>query len=153
VIDEELIFATLAERMSQVTWDRGDTVEHKFKAISRRVKLFSDASIQPACYQAEHGTTEEQITSMPYKTTLEASWIIYQNVARDPNAIPAIENNLIIGGCRRALAPTPVDIGYPQRNTLGQLVHHCFISGKIFKDPGDIDGQGMIVIPLKLLVP
>lgn len=154
MIDEELIFATLAERMDLVRWTRADASEHQFKVKSRRVKLFSDASVQPACYQAEHGTTEQQVTGIPYKTVLEASWIIYQNVARDTNSVPAIENNLIIGGCRAALAPLPTDVGFPdKRNTLGRLVHHCFIQGRIFKDPGDTDGQGMLVIPIKLLVP
>jgi hypothetical protein len=65
-----------------------------------------------------------------------------------------VENNLIIGGCRKVLAPQPDDPGFlDKRNTLGGLVHHCFISGRIFKDPGDIDDQGMIVIPIKVLVP
>lgn len=154
MIDEELIFSTLAERMDLVRWTREDASEHQFKVTSRRVKLFSDATIQPACYQAEHGQTEGQVTGMPYKTILEATWIIYQNVARDANAIPAIENNLIIKGCRTALGPLPQDPGFmDKRNTLNGLVYHCFIQGKLFKDPGDIDGQGMLTIPIKLLVP
>ena len=37
--------------------------------------------------------------------------------------------------------------------TLGGLVHHCFISGKLFKDPGDLDGQALIIVPIKILVP
>ena len=153
-MDEEAIFAALATRMEFVRWTRADASEHQFKVTSRRVRLFADAPVQPACYQAEHTTDERQLTGMPYKTVLDASWIIYQNVARDGNAIPTTENNLIIGGCRRALAPLPSDPGFQdKRNTLNGLVHHCFIQGRIFKDPGDIDGQGMLVIPIKLLVP
>jgi hypothetical protein len=156
--DEELILATLFERVKEVNWQRpGDAKHvHRFITSSRRVKLFSDVSStqQPACYQAEHGTTEMQVTGMPYKTVLEANWIIYQCVAKDAKAIGAIENNLIIQAVRVALDPRPVDVGFPdKRNTLGQLVYHCFVSGRIFKDPGDIDGQGMLVIPIKLLVP
>ena len=154
MIDEELIFSTLAERMALVTWTRADASEHTFQVMSRRVKLFNDATIQPACYQAEHGQQEAQVSGMPYKTILEATWIIYQNVAKDSKAIPATENNLIIKGCRAALAPLPQDPGFfEQRNTLNGLVYHCFIQGRLFKDPGDIDGQGMITIPIKLLVP
>lgn len=153
-MDEEAIFVELFARMDLVTWTRADATEHQFKVKSRRVKLFSDAPVQPACYQAEHNTTEGQVTGMPYKTVLDASWIIYQNVARDAKAAPATENNLIVDACRRALAPLPTDVGFlDKRNTLGQLVHHCFIQGRIFKDPGDLDGQGMLVIPIKLLVP
>lgn len=157
--EEELILYTLAQRMAEVRWTRsGDSTPdtRRFITISRRVKLFADVStdVQPACFQAEWATTEEQKTGLPYKTTIEANWIIYQAIGKDKQAIGAIENNLIIGGCRRALAPKPTDPGYPyKRNTLDGLVHHCFISGRIFKDPGDIDDQGMIVIPIKLLVP
>ena len=116
--------------------------------------LFADCPLQPACYQAEHGDTVAQVTGMPYKTTLEAKWIIYQNVTKDPKALGAVENNLIIQAVYAALAPLTDDPGFSDgRNTLGGLVHHCFISGALFKDPGDLDGQGMMVIPIKVLVP
>lgn len=159
MIDEELIFYTLAQRMVIVRWTRpGDAAPHlqRFVTISRRVKIFSDVpgAQQPACFQAEWATNETQTTNLPYKTTLDANWIIYQNINKDPNALGATENNLILGGVRAALAPTPDDPGFlDRRNTLGGLVHHCFISGRIFKDPGDIDSQGMMVVPIKLLVP
>lgn len=158
MIDEELILYTLAERMAEVRWTRAGDAEdaRRFVTVSRRVKIFSDvpAAQQPACFQAEWATGEEQRSNMPYKTTLEANWIIFQCVNKDPKGLGVIENNLILGGVRKVLAPKPTDIGYPdQRNTLGGLVYHCYISGRIFKDPGDIDGQGMMVVPIKLLVP
>lgn len=159
MIDEELILFTLAERMADVRWTRSgdpDPLTHKFITISRRVRLFTDvaANQQPACFQAEWATDEQQVTGMPYKSVLMANWVIYQCIGKDKKALGAVENNLIIGGCRAVLAPSPNDPGFlDKRNTLGGLVHHCFISGRIFKDPGDIDDQGMIVIPIKLLVP
>jgi len=158
MIDEELIFSRLAERMDRVTWTRDPAKPDagRFVTKTRRIKLFYEvaAELQPWCGQAEQGTTEQQTSGMPYKSILEATWIIYQCVAKDPNAKAVIENNLIIGGVRKALAPLPSDPGFmDKRNTLDGLVYHCFIGGRIFKDPGDIDGQGMITIPIKLLVP
>lgn len=152
MIDEEAIYARLFERVEACRFDGGK----KFVEVSRRVKLFSDvpSEFQPACFQAEHGTTERQVTGMPYKTVLEATWIIYQCVARVPAGIGARENNLILRGVREALAPLPQDPGFmDKRNTLNGLVYHCYIDGRLFKDPGDIDGQGMMTIPIKLLVP
>jgi hypothetical protein len=159
MIDEEAILFALAERMALVRWARSsdptpDT--RKFVTISRRICLFSDvASLQqPACFQTEWASDEVQVSNMPYKTTLMAAWTVFQSIAKDKKALGTVENNLIIGGCRKVLAPQPGDPGFPdKRNTLNGLVHHCFISGRIFKDPGDIDDQGMIVIPIKLLVP
>lgn len=157
MIDEELIYYRLAELMASVRWRRAPAeADQRFKTMSRRVKLFSDvaATSQPACFQAEHTSTEGQVTNLPYKTTLEANWIIYHMVGKDKNAIPTIENNLIIRGVREALKPKPDDVGFlDRRNTLGGLVHHCFISGRLYRDPGDLDNQAMIVIPIKLLVP
>jgi len=158
-MDEETILAALFAIVGEVRWTSpGDTAPdtRRFVTMSRRVKLFSDVSAeeQPACFQAEHGTTEGQVTNLPYKTILEANWIIYQSVGRDDKAVPARENNAIIRGIRQAIRPKPADPGFhDRRNTLGGLVYHCFISGRIFKDPGDIDGQGMLVVPIKLLVP
>lgn len=157
VIDDELIFYTLAQRMAATRWTRtGESVERKFKTVSRRVKLFSDVAApqQPACFQAEWGSDEQQVTNLPQKTSLLANWIIYQAVGNDDKALGAVENNLILRGVREALAPQPDDPGFlDRRNTLGGLVYHCYISGRLFKDPGDIDGQGMMVVPIKLLVP
>src|SRR3546814_108158 len=115
MIDEELIYYTLAQRMTEVRWARqGDAPDaRRFKTVSRRVKLFSDVDTgsQPACFQAEHTSTEGQVTGMPYKTTLEANWIIYHATGKDKKAIPTIENNLIIKGVRIALQPKPNDPG------------------------------------------
>lgn len=157
-MDDELILYTLAQLMAEVRYTRpGDTTpnERRFVTVTRRVALFNevDATAQPWCGQAEHGAQESQVTGMPYKTILEANWIVYQCVGMDSKAIPAIENNCILKGVREALRPKVNDPGFPKRNTLGGLVHHCFIGGRVFKDPGDIDGQGMMVIPIKLLVP
>lgn len=159
MIDEEAIYYALASLMATVRWTRtGESPPktYQFITISRRVKLFADVmpAEQPACFQAEWASDEQQVSNQPYKTTLMANWIIYQCVSKDPKGIGAVENNMILKGVRKALAPLPNDPGFAdKRNTLGGLVYHCFIQGRLFRDPGDIDGQGMLVVPIKLLVP
>lgn len=150
----EDVFSRLFERVPLVTWGDPEKPD-RFRTMSRRVKLFSDvdAKHQPACFQAEHNELSAQKSNLPYKRVWEAQWIIYHAVG-NPKAIPAIENSLILDAVEAALAPLPSDPGFlDQRNTLNGLVYHCFIDGTIFKDPGDIDNQGMIVVPIKLLVP
>ena len=158
-MDEEAILSALSALMPQVRWTRpGDAVQntHAFRTTSRRVKLFSDvpSSDWPVCMQAEWGDDTSQVTNLPYKWTLGVNWIVYQNTAKDPKVAGTIENNCILNGIRTVLAPKVTDVGYPdKRNTLGGLVWHCFIHGKVFKDPGDVDAEGMMIIPIKLLVP
>lgn len=152
----EDVYTAVSSLMSTVTWTRADATVHQFVTMSRRVKLFADvvSEQQPSCFQAEHDEELQQKTNLPYKSVYPVSWIIFQNTARDTSVSGAIENNLILDAVMQALAPTPQDPGFPnRRNTLGGMVHHAFVSGKLFKDPGDIDGQGMLVVPIKVLVP
>lgn len=148
----EEVYEALVALTRDVTWGSGNVFLNDV-STRRRVRLFNEANEQPAVYQAEHDEEVAQVSKMPYKRAFKASWIVYQQTGKDKNAVPAIENNLILDAIELALKPRPQDPGYPQRNTLGGLVHHCFIDGEIFKDPGDIDDQGMMVIPFTILVP
>jgi hypothetical protein len=149
----EQIYQALANLTTEVVWGAGKVFLNQV-ATRRRVKLFSDASIQPAIYQAEHEEEVAQITNLPYKRVFKASWIVYQNTGKDHKSVPAVENNLILDAIQVVIEPKPADPGFSsRRNTLGGLVHHCYIDGDVFKDPGDIDDQGMMVIPITMLVP
>lgn len=155
---EETILAALAARMATVKYTDPYTLTtgNQFVSTSRRVKLWADVphDQQPACFQAEHANNENQVTGMPYKAILEANWIIYHAFSTTPGVEGARYNTAILQGVRAALAPLPADPGYfEKRNTLNGLVYHCYISGRVFKDPGDIDGEAMMVVPIKLLVP
>lgn len=160
--EEELIFRALRRLMDDVTWTRLDDDDQpvgdpqSFIIKSRRIVMFNEipSEMQPACYQVEHEDTEAQKSGLPYKTILMANWVIFQCRAQNENEEATIENNLIKSAVRRALEPKPYDRGFHERrNTLNGLVHHCFMDGRVLKDPGDIDGQGLLVIPIKLLVP
>lgn len=39
------------------------------------------------------------------------------------------------------------------RQTLGNLVYDCYIEGEPEKMPGDLDGQGLMTIPIKVIMP
>lgn len=39
------------------------------------------------------------------------------------------------------------------RQTLGGLVYDCYIDGEPEKVPGDLDGQGLMTIPIKVIMP
>lgn len=152
--NREDVFSYLFGLTLAISW--GTPTARSFVTRSRRVKLFNEVTQeqQPALFQAEHDEQVDQVSNLPYKQVWMASWLIYQATGFDPDAVPAIENNLIIDACQARLAPLPADPGFSsKRNTLMGRVHHCYISGEVFKDPGDIDNQGMIVIPIKILVP
>lgn len=155
----EQVFTALFGLLDGVQWNLGTDaapVMATFKEKTRRIVLFSDvpAAEQPWIGQAEHAETSAQKTNMPYKRVWKASWMVYHRASDVPGGIGAIWNNLIIDALEAALAPKPGDEGFlDERNTLSGLVWHCFIEGEVFKDPGDIDKQALIVVPITLLVP
>lgn len=155
----EQVFTRLFGLLEGVTFDvnPGGTPNIKtFATKTRRIVLFSDvnAKDQPWIGQAEHNENSQQVSGLPYKRTWAASWMVYHRASDQPGQIGAVWNNQIIDALEAALAPKPQDEGFfEERNTLSGLVYHCFIDGEVFKDPGDIDKQALIVVPIKLLVP
>lgn len=154
-LDREAIYSALFALTESITWDLGSGPQ-TFKVRTRRLKLFSEVPMgeQPWLGQADHNEHQTQVTGMPYKHILEASWMVYHRDGEQPNSVPSILSNRIITACETALEPVVQDPGYfEDRNTLQGLVHHCFIDGTILKEPGDIDKQALIMVPIKILIP
>ena len=123
-----------------------------FKTKSRRLKLWSDvnAADKPALFLAQRGQTYVQgSTAAPQKVTLKADILIYTNAGKDPNVIPATTLNGLVDAVDAALSGSVIT----GNQTLGGLVAHCWIEGEVMIDPGDIDGDGLAVIPVRILIP
>jgi hypothetical protein len=94
-LDREAIYAALFALTANVTWDRGSGAE-TFITRTRRLALFSDVpeAEQPWLGQAEHSEYSSQQSGMPYKHTLEASWMVYHRDGEQPGSVPTILGNL-----------------------------------------------------------
>lgn len=127
---------------------------HDFRTTSRRLKLWTDvpANERPALFQAEHAETYSRQSETLGKRGVDVTLFIYTD-AHDAKTIGATELNTILDELDAALAPTGADLVFAGRQTLGGLVSHCFIDGEVFKDPGDLDGDGLLIVPIKILVP
>jgi hypothetical protein len=79
---------------------------------------------------------------------LSADIYVYTKT-NDSTAVPAIDLNNILDGVDARLAPSPVT----GKQTLGGLVSHCRRDGEVMLDPGDLDGQALAIIPIKIFVP
>jgi hypothetical protein len=120
--------------------------------LSRRLKLWSDVASadQPALFITEHGENVAYASeSLPGKTTLNVDLFIYIATGQDRDNVPSGDLNVALDAIAACLAPDP-GVG---RQTLGGLVTHCRIEGRIVKDPGDLDGQGLALVPIKILAP
>lgn len=151
-INREAIFQALFDLVSPITWDEP---ERGFKTASRRLVHWDNCPDQPGFFQSEHDDefpTDKR--GLPYTVVLKAELIVYQNIGKDPKAICSTENNLIKDAIQAILTPK-MEAGVPFENrlTLGGLVYDCHIAGRVFSDAGNLDGQGVIVVPVEILVP
>ena len=119
-----------------------------FAYTSRRVRLASDLPALPALCQAEHEESFAPTAGLDPRRVLGAAWMIH-HATSDPEAVPASTNNLILDAIESAFLPDDAT----GCCTLGGLVRHCWIEGEVFKDPGDLDGQALLIAPIKILVP
>jgi hypothetical protein len=120
----------------------------------RRLKLWSDipATCRPACFlfEGSQETYSWSETAVP-KRTIEVRLFVYLN-AKDPGIVGATLVNEVLDAFDTAftLAGGDVVLG---RNTLGGAVYNCRIDGKVLKDPGDLDGDALLILPIKLVLP
>lgn len=151
--ERETVMAALFALGSAVTWT--DPVTNhplSFAYTARRLKSFRDVPAQPALLQAEGDEFFSQVTGQPGKQRLTCNWVVYHKTGFDKSAVPAQMNNQIVDALVAALVPTGRD-ALTGKQTLGGLVHHTWVDGKAFKDAGDLDGQGLIVLPISVLLP
>ena len=121
---------------------------------SRRLKLWSEtpAAMRPALFQLEAGT-ETYSWSSPAtpRRTIEAKLFLYFD-SRDPLTPGAIAINAALDAIDAALAPQAADLA-AGRQTLGGAVYDCKITGVPVRDTGDIDGDGLAVVSVRLMLP
>ena len=121
---------------------------------SRRMKLWSEVppALRPALFQLESGPETYQWTSPATpRRTLEAKLFLYFD-ARDPATPGATAINEALDAIDAALAPAGVDLANG-RQTLGGAVYDCKITGVPVRDTGDLDGDGLAVVSVALVLP
>ena len=121
---------------------------------SRRLKLWSDVppAMRPACFLFEGGAESysDAAGAMP-KRSLAVRLFVYVD-AHDPATIGAAALNAIMDALDAALAPGGAEVALG-RTTLGGAVYRASIDGRPLKDPGDLDGDGLLVVPITLVLP
>jgi hypothetical protein len=121
---------------------------------SRRLKLWSEvpAAMRPALFQLEAGPETYAWTSLASpKRTIEAKLFLYFD-SRDPFTPGASAINTALDAIDAALTPKLGDLA-AGRQTLGGAVYDCKINGVPVRDTGDIDGDGLAVVSVRLVLP
>jgi hypothetical protein len=120
----------------------------------RRLKMFSrlDPSAQPAMYLVQHRETYERYGVGLVRRYLDMGVWCYAPTG-DESIIGDDLLDVMESALEAALQPDD-----PTRNelTLGGRVSWCRIrrdNNQFIRDPGDIDGQALLVLPVQILIP
>jgi hypothetical protein len=142
---ENAIVALVALVAESYTWKSGP---------ARRLKLWSDVplSARPACYLFEGGEDAYSWSERARaKRIIEVRLFVYLN-AKESKTVGGSLLNDVMDRLDAGFTPSGTD-GLVGRNTLGGAAYHCRIEGTVLKDPGDLDGDALLVVPIKIVLP
>lgn len=150
-MSRESIFQALFALGQAITWDDPVTGQPTtWRTMQRRIQtpdqIGSDA--QPAFMQADANEAFAQVRGLPSKRTMAANWVIFLKAYDAPQPTSPLINT-VLDAVELALQPDQAS----DTCTLGGQANHVWIEGEAFKDPGDLDGQALIIVPIRILVP
>jgi hypothetical protein len=120
-----------------------------FVTVSRRLRHWTDvgAAEQPALFQIQKSESADERAKLPPKWRASVDLYVYAQ-APDELTPPATIINPLLDAIETALAPDP----FTNVQSLGGLVAHCWIAGKIMTDEGVLGGQAVAIIPIEILI-
>lgn len=133
----------------KTTWATGpgDAVT---PTVPAKLRLWADVppDQQPAVFLVTHKETDEYRNLGLLRRRLELGIWCY---TRSDNSPGGAQLDLLMQAFEAAFIK-PDDYS-TNSNTLGGLVYWCRIEGKVFKDPGDLDSQTLLIVPLVVEMP
>lgn len=120
-----------------------------FVTASRRLRHWSDvgAAEQPALFMIQKSEAAEERRPLPVKWRTSIDLYLYAQ-GPDEATPPSTVMNPLLDALEAALAPDAAS----NVQTLGGLVQHCWIAGRITTDEGVLGGQSVAIVPVEILV-
>jgi len=121
-------------------------------AVARRLVHWDNVprDQQPTFYLIDHEETAVRQQILGVRTIQAMAWVYAAIDLTDPAVVGSMILNSFLDGFEAALAPSPAE---PGRQTLGGLASEVFVEGTLLKDPGDLEGQALLMVPIKLRLP
>ena len=120
---------------------------------SRRLKHWSEVNSveMPALFLTQGTETFDEtftkVGSMPRKT-MNFTAYLYAHSGGLGTSVPSTILNGMIDAIENALRP---NLATGQKQTLGNLVVHCYIAGTVQTDEGVLGDTGVAVVPIEVL--
>lgn len=125
---------------------------YAFTAKGRRLRDPEDVpgTHRPALYLIEHDNAYHRpAPNLPPVRTLTFWAIVLTDDGGNQNVIPATAQNAILDAFDAALAPSPGE----EFQTLGGLAYACLIDGAVERDAGNVNGKGVMAVPIHVILP
>lgn len=125
-----------------------------FNTVSRRLRLWGDVpgETQPAAFLVEHEEQDEWRGLGLDRRRLACRVWCYARTD-DPETIGGSYLNIMLDAFDDTFGMSAQDNFATGQLTLGGLVYWCRMGGKIFKDPGDIDNQALMIVNIEVEMP
>lgn len=123
-----------------------------WKTVSNRLRLWGDVNSdqQPAAFLVTHQEMDEYRGLGLLRRRLNLGVWCYCR-ANGGQGAPLLDT--MMESFEQSFITNGIDNPGENLNTLGGLVYWCRIEGRVFKDPGDIDNQTMLIVPLIVEMP
>jgi hypothetical protein len=147
-VTRETVLEALFSKLSDVTFTQPVRGKTGFVKVSRRLKHWADVPKydRPCLFMVCHGESPVYRSELsPAYSTMSVRLFIYTD-GSDKDTVPDTDLSTILDSIDIALAPSPVS----RRQTLGGTVSHCRVEGEILREPGDMDDDGLLVIPISI---
>jgi hypothetical protein len=118
---------------------------------ARRLKLWTDVApaAQPALFQFEGGTDPYTWIGTQAKRTINVKMFAYFQASDDSPGATTL--NAIVQAIDTVMLPPP---GFSKQTLgLGIGIDNARIKGIPLKEPGDLDGQGILIIEIEVILP
>jgi hypothetical protein len=118
---------------------------------SRRLRHWTDVAHteQPALFQVQKRETVTERRGLPPVRRLSVELYLFASVNGDRGTAPSQVLNPMLDAIEAALLP---DAGHAVQ-TLGGLVEHAWIAGRIETDEGVLGDQAVAIVPVEILLP
>jgi hypothetical protein len=145
-----LVMGTILGLIQQMTFSSAINGATTWRTVSNKLRLWGDVSPdqQPAAFLVTHRETDEYRGLGLLRRRLELGVWCY---TRSDSAIGSEDLDTIMEAFESTF--NIVDNPSTGCNTLGNLVYWLRIEGKVFKDPGDIDSQTLLIVPMIVEMP
>lgn len=124
-------------------------------AVSNRLILWADVpgDQQPCAFLVTHREVDEYRGLGLSRRRLQLGVWCYSQSGQpgEPGAAPDLDT--MMEAFETQFGAAAADNFSTNQLTLGGLVYWCRIEGNVFKDPGDLDGQTLMIVPLLVEMP